>query len=98
MQLEMGISTIRYFPASGTAGFARSLGSGNSRVPWPPPMMTESTLLVLIVCRPVCDIIGPLSGVPKCLKVYTAMREANASTERNSETESQNQNKARNQN
>ena len=34
-------------PASGTAGFARSLVSGNSRVPAPPPMMTERTLLVL---------------------------------------------------
>src|SRR5437016_12399692 len=56
MQLEMGMSTRRYFPASGTAGLARSLVRGNSRVPWPPPIMTESTLLVLIDCRPVSDI------------------------------------------
>src|SRR5579862_2917435 len=56
MQLEMGISTMRYFPASGTAGLARSFVSGNRRVPWPPPIMTESTLLVLMLCRPVCDI------------------------------------------
>src|SRR5690242_16257516 len=56
MQLEMGMSTMRYFPASGTAGFARSLVRGNNRVPWPPPIITERTLLVLIVCRPVCDI------------------------------------------
>src|SRR6266478_4165328 len=84
MQLEMGMSTIRYLPASGTAGLARSLVSGNSRVPWPPPMMTESTLLVLSVCRPVCDIKGPLSGVPKCLSVYTGARLENASTEANS--------------
>src|ERR1039457_4663222 len=56
MQLEMGMSTRRYLPASGTAGLARSLVSGNNRVPWPPPMMTESTLLVLTDCRPVCDI------------------------------------------
>src|SRR5690242_15623631 len=56
MQLEMGMSTMRYLPANGTAGLARSLVSGNNRVPCPPPMMTESTLLVLMVCRPVCDI------------------------------------------
>src|SRR5436190_20837127 len=53
MQLEIGMSTSRYLPANGTAGFARSFVRGNSRVPWPPPMMTESTLLVLIDCRPV---------------------------------------------
>src|SRR6059058_3165292 len=57
MQLEIGISTMRYFPASGTAGLARSLVNGNSRVPCPPPIMTDSTLLVLTDCRPVCDII-----------------------------------------
>ena len=45
MQLEMGISTRRYLPASGTAGLARSLVSGKSRVPCPPPMMTERTRL-----------------------------------------------------
>src|SRR4051794_39793420 len=56
MQFEIGMSTMRYLPASGTAGLARSLVSGNKRVPCPPPIMTESTLLVLIVCRPVCDI------------------------------------------
>ena len=46
MQFEIGMSTMRYLPASGTAGFARSLVSGKSRVPAPPPMMTERTLLV----------------------------------------------------
>src|SRR5882762_524601 len=56
MQLEIGTSTIRYFPASGTAGLARSLVSGNRRFPCPPPMMTQSTLLVLSVWRPNCDI------------------------------------------
>ena len=56
MQLEMGMSTSRYLPASGTAGFARSLVSGNSRVPCPPPMMTERTLLTLIVWRLLCNI------------------------------------------
>src|ERR1700690_1917105 len=56
MPLEMGMSTMRYLPASGTAGLARSLVSGNSRVPWPPPMMTQRTLLMLMDWRPVCDI------------------------------------------
>ena len=40
----------------GTAGLARSLVSGNRRVPCPPPMITESTLLVLVVWRLVYDI------------------------------------------
>src|SRR5450432_25809 len=56
MQLEIGMSTSRYFPASGTAGFARSFVSGNSRLPCPPPMMTQRTLLTLMDWRPVCDI------------------------------------------
>src|SRR5690606_5926133 len=42
MQLEIGTSTSRYLPARGTAGLARSLVSGKSRVPAPPPMMTAS--------------------------------------------------------
>ena len=46
MQFEMGMSTNRYFPASGTAGLERSRVRGNSRVPWPPPRMTQSTLLL----------------------------------------------------
>ena len=33
MQLEMGMSTRRYLPPSGTAGLARSFVSGNRRVP-----------------------------------------------------------------
>jgi len=46
MQLEIGMSTRRYLPARGTAGFERSRVSGNSRVPCPPPMIIERTLLV----------------------------------------------------
>jgi len=38
-QLLIGMSTKRYLPASGTAGLARSLVKGNSRVLAPPPMM-----------------------------------------------------------
>src|ERR1035438_10548298 len=59
MQLEMGISTRRYLPANGTAGLARSLVNGNRRVPCPPPMITESTLLGLAVWRLVCNIAKP---------------------------------------
>jgi len=43
MQLEMGMSMRRYFPASGTAGFERSLVRGESRVPAPPPRITAMT-------------------------------------------------------
>src|SRR5260370_36428201 len=57
MQLEIGISRRRYLPASGTAGLARSLVRGKTRVPWPQPMITERTLLVFTDCRPVCDDI-----------------------------------------
>src|SRR5476649_378192 len=38
-QLLIGISTSRYLPPSGTAGFDRSFVNGNKRVPAPPPMM-----------------------------------------------------------
>src|SRR6266853_3039428 len=47
MQFEIGISTMRYFPASGTAGFERSLVSGNRRVPAPPPMMMARLFSVI---------------------------------------------------
>src|SRR5256885_6593989 len=56
MQLEIGISTSRYLPASGTAGLARSRVRGNKRVPWPPPMMMESTLLALADMRALSNI------------------------------------------
>lgn len=42
-QLEIGMSMSRYFPATGTAGLARSLVSGNSRLPRPPPRIKLST-------------------------------------------------------
>jgi hypothetical protein len=60
MQLEIGISTSRYLPASGTAGFARSLVSGNKRVPCPPPIITESTLALMSAdLRLMCDMPMP---------------------------------------
>jgi hypothetical protein len=40
-QLEIGISTSRYFPAMGTAGFERLAVRGYNRVPAPPPNMTD---------------------------------------------------------
>src|SRR3954453_14015101 len=42
-QLLIGMSTSRYFPPRGTAGLARSLVSGKSRVPAPPPSTTLTT-------------------------------------------------------
>lgn len=49
IQLEMGISTKRYFPAIGTAGLDRVAVNGDNREPWPPPKMMEITLDSYIV-------------------------------------------------
>jgi len=43
IELLIGISISRYFPPSGTAGFDRSLVSGNKRLPAPPARMIEMT-------------------------------------------------------
>ena len=40
-QFEIGISTKRYLPAIGTAGFERVAVNGNSLVPAPPPNITD---------------------------------------------------------
>lgn len=50
MQFEIGISTNRYFPAIGTAGFERLAVSGYNLVPAPPPNITAniSRLMVFI--------------------------------------------------
>src|SRR5262245_8861490 len=70
MQFEIGMSTSRYLPAKGTAGLERSLVNGNNRVPAPPPMITESTLLVFGDSRLLCVIPKILSC--ECLSpVYT---------------------------
>ena len=42
-QFEMGISTKRYFPAIGTAGFERVSVNGYNREPCPPPNTTVIT-------------------------------------------------------
>src|SRR5437762_14110459 len=65
MQLEIGMSTNRYLPASGTAGFARSLVNGKSLVPAPPPIITDSTLLVLGDMRLPC-VIKEKAFLPVC--------------------------------
>jgi hypothetical protein len=44
MQLEMGMSTKRYLPPNGTAGFERCQVRGKSRVPAPPPKISAKTL------------------------------------------------------
>jgi hypothetical protein len=40
MQLEIGMSTKRYLPAMGTAGFDRLAVRGYNLVPAPPPKIT----------------------------------------------------------
>src|SRR5258708_1101537 len=44
MQFEMGTSTRRYLPPSGTAGFDRSRVKGKRRLPAPPPRITAKRL------------------------------------------------------
>src|SRR5438067_1100644 len=46
MQLEMGMSMRRYLPPMGTAGLDRSLVSGYSRLPRPPPRMMLRTFFM----------------------------------------------------
>src|SRR5450759_4888578 len=47
IQLLMGMSIRRYLPAIGTAGLERSLVSGYSRLPFPPPIITARISLRL---------------------------------------------------
>src|SRR2546421_10785587 len=46
-QLLIGISTMRYLPPRGTAGFDRSFVNGNKRVPAPPPITMASVRCVV---------------------------------------------------
>src|SRR5512145_723043 len=43
MQFESAISTRRYLPPSGTAGFDRCWVSGKRRLPAPPPRITANS-------------------------------------------------------
>src|ERR1700683_647036 len=47
MQLERVMSMMRYWPAKGTAGFARSRVKGKSRSPAPPASKTPSVSLIV---------------------------------------------------
>src|SRR3954468_5142634 len=58
MQLEIVISTMRYLPASGTAGLERSLVSGKRRVPAPPPMMMARVFSVMEGQLEGCIVLG----------------------------------------
>src|ERR1700726_2006578 len=72
-QLLMGISTSRYFPAKGTAGFDRSFVKGNRRVPAPPPM----TIARVLFWREIASIIRQGSDSearPLCLGCKTLSR------------------------
>ncbi|MNT29362.1 hypothetical protein D3C71_1733200 [compost metagenome] len=48
-QFEIGISTKRYLPAIGTAGFERCSVKGYKRVPRPPPKTIETTLCDILI-------------------------------------------------
>ncbi|GAC1381286.1 MAG: hypothetical protein NVSMB45_05840 [Ginsengibacter sp.] len=48
MQLEIGISTKRYLPAIGTAGFDLLDVKGESLDPAPPPRITAISLLLIM--------------------------------------------------
>src|ERR1700722_1670121 len=47
MQLDSVISMMRYWPAKGTAGFARSRVRGKSRSPAPPASKTPNVSLII---------------------------------------------------
>ena len=49
-QFEIGISTRRYLPAIGTAGFERLAVRGYNLVPAPPPSITAKTSFDM-VCK-----------------------------------------------
>jgi hypothetical protein len=49
MQLLIGISTNRYLPAMGTAGFERLEVKGYNRLPAPPPRITATTEFDIVV-------------------------------------------------
>src|SRR5215216_4722081 len=54
MQFESAISTSRYLPPSGTAGFDRCCVRGKRRLPAPPPRITASSF-GLVGIRAFCE-------------------------------------------
>ena len=73
MQLEMGMSISRYFPAIGTAGLLRDLVSGNKRVPRPPPRINEMTRGM----KPLLTLVG--KGHPSGLAMASCKLPASSS-------------------
>ncbi len=61
MQFDIGISINRYLPAIGTAGLLRVLVNGKSRVPRPPPRISEITRGIALPSFPLVSFvdIGP---------------------------------------
>src|ERR1700733_8247195 len=57
MQLERVMSMMRYWPAKGTAGLARSRVRGKSRSPAPPASRTPSVSLMVLLPRSQCSLI-----------------------------------------
>src|SRR4030095_507596 len=55
MQFESAMSTSRYLPPSGTAGFERCCVSGKRRLPAPPPRMTANSLGFAGIVSPLED-------------------------------------------
>src|SRR5580704_12798457 len=64
MQLEMGISMIRYFPAKGTAGLERCCVRGSRRVPFPPPSTKPTIFCIpfLSAIRAAIDAVATSAG------------------------------------
>src|SRR2546426_12236371 len=85
MQFEIGTSTKRYLPPSGTAGFERSRVNGNSRLPAPPPRITANNLCLEAI-RVGAEDIGKVTGVSRLMRYimplpYAAMtHDANRSS------------------
>jgi hypothetical protein len=59
MQFEIGMSTSRYLPPSGTAGFERVMVKGERRVPAPPPKITARIfgLFGAIIFQPSASVL-----------------------------------------
>ena len=63
MQLEIGMSTKRYLPAMGTAGFDRLAVRGYNLVPAPPPKMTAKISWLIIIKMIVVKMIDDSYGL-----------------------------------